>query len=375
MNEITRYAWVEIDKTKALNNFINIKKRVGENVKVCAVVKANNYGMGAVELSKMYIENGADMLAVAVMSEALELRRNFSDIPIIVLGYIPDNCYKEAVTNNITPAIFTYDQALKLNSIAKELGKIANIHIKVETGMNRIGFLPTKENADIVKKISELSNIHINGAFSHFAKSDEFNKTTTNHQAELFNLFIKMLEERGVDIPIRHIANSAAIIDTPEYYYDMVRPGIILLGYYPSDEVNKDNLDIKPCIKLKARVVNLKTIPKDSGVSYGYTYITKRDTTIGTIPIGYADGFSRSLSNNFYVLVKGVKCPVVGRVCMDQCMIDMTEVENPSIGDEVTIYGDGSDAALTVEDVAKIRDTIVYEVTSTLSSRLERIYV
>lgn len=375
MNEKIRPAWVEINRKKAIHNFLEVRRAVGPNVKVCAVVKADSYGMGSVELSKMYLENGVDMLAVAVISEAFELREEIKGTDILVLGYTPEEFYDDAINNNITLAIYDYNLAEKLNAVAKSLNKKAKVHIKVETGMNRLGFLPTEENADKVAQIAKLENISIEGAFSHQAKADEKDKTTAHKQAERFISFIKMLEARNVTIPVKHIANSATIIDLPEYYFDMVRPGIILSGFYPSDEVKMDYLKFEICVTLKARVANVKTIESGEGVGYGHLFSATKSTVVGTIPLGYADGYSRLLSNKGYIVVKGIKCPILGKVCMDQFMVDLTNVDNPQIGDEAIIYGDGTDGAMTAEDVANMRGTISYEVLTNLGKRLPRIYV
>lgn len=375
MNEKLRPAWVEINRKKAIHNFLEVKRAVGPNVKVCAVVKADSYGMGSVELSKMYLENGVDMLAVAVFSEAMELRKEIKDKDILVLGYTPEEFYDDAIENNITLTVYTLELAEKLNAVAEKFNKTAKIHIKVETGMNRLGFLPTEENADKVAKIAALSNIFIEGIYSHQARADEKDKTTAHKQAGKFISFIKMLEERGVTIPIKHIANSATIIDLPEYHFDMVRPGIILSGFYPSDEVNKDEYKFEICVTLKARIANVKAIEAGEGIGYGHLFNTTGKTVVGTIPMGYADGYSRLLSNKGYIVVKGVKCPILGKVCMDQFMVDLSNVENPQIGDEAIVYGDGTDGAMTAEDVANMRGTISYEVLTNLGKRLPKIYV
>jgi len=375
MNERVRPAWVEINRKKAIHNFLEVRKAVGKDVKICAVVKADSYGMGALEFSKMYLENGVDMFAVAVISEALELRQEIKDKDILILGYTPEEFYEDAINNNLTLTIYNYELAEKLNEVAKTLNKKAKIHIKVETGMNRLGFSPTEENADKVKAISKMSNISIEGAFSHQARADEKDKTTAHKQAGKFISFMKMLENRNVTIPIKHIANSATIIELPEYYFDMVRPGIILSGFYPSDEVNKDEYKFEICVTLKAKVANVKTIQAGEGVSYGHLFKAQNPTVVGTIPLGYADGYSRLLSNKGYIVVKGVKCPILGKVCMDQFMVDLSEVENPQIGDEAIIYGDGTDGAMTAEDVANMRSTISYEVLTNLGKRLPRIYI
>lgn len=375
MNQKIRPAWVEINRKKAIHNFLEVRRAVGPNVKICAVVKADSYGMGSVELSKMYLENGVDMFAVAVISEALELREEIKNKDILVLGYTPEEFYDDAINNDITLAIYDYALAEKLNQVAKNMNKKAKVHIKVETGMNRLGFLPTEENADKVQAIAKLEYISIEGAFSHHAKADEKDKTTAHKQAGRFISFMKMLEDRNVTVPVKHIANSATIIDMPEYYFDMVRPGIILSGFYPSDEVNMDEYKFEICVTLKARVANVKTIEAGEGVGYGHLFSTSKTTVVGTIPLGYADGYSRLLSNKGYIVVKGVKCPILGKVCMDQFMVNLSEVENPKIGDEAIIYGDGTDGAMTAEDVADMRGTISYEVLTNLGKRLPKIYI
>ena len=375
MSEKIRPAWVEIDRKKAIHNFLEVRRAVGPNVKICAVVKADSYGMGSVELSKMYLENGVDMFAVAVISEALELREEIKNKDILILGYTPEEFYEDAINNNITLAIYDYDLAEKLNAVAKSMNKKAKVHIKVETGMNRLGFLPTEENAKKVAAISKMENISIEGAFSHHAKADEKDKTTAHKQAGKFIDFMNMLERINVNIPIKHIANSATIIDMPEYYFDMVRPGIILPGFYPSDEVNIEEYKFEICVTLKARVANVKTINEGDGVGYGHLFSASKPIVVGTIPLGYADGYSRLLSNKGYIVVKGKKCPILGKVCMDQFMVDLSEVENPKIGDEAIVYGDGNDGAMTAEDVANMRGTISYEVLTNLGKRLPKIYI
>nr|WP_300090465.1 alanine racemase [Sedimentibacter sp.] len=370
-----RPAWVEINREKAIHNFLEVRRAVGPNVKVCAVVKADCYGLGAIELSKMYLENGADMFAVAVIGEAFELRQEIKGKDILVLGYTNEEFYEDAINEDITLTIYNYEHAVKLNETAEKLNKTAKIHIKVETGMNRLGFLPTEENADKVAEISRLKNINLIGAFSHHAKADEKDKTTAHMQAGRFIAFMKMLEERNVEIPVKHIANSATIIEMPEYYFDMVRPGIILYGFYPSDEVNKEEYKFKICATLKARVANVKTLEAGEGIGYGHLFKTEKPTVVGTIPLGYADGYSRLLSNKGYVVIKGVKCQILGKVCMDQFMVDLSEVDNPQIDDVAIVYGDGTDGAMTAEDVANMRGTISYEVLTNLGRRLPRIYI
>ena len=376
MNEKLRPAWVEVDKKKAIHNLLEVRRAVGPNIKICTVVKADSYGMGSVELSKMYLENGVDMFAVAVIGEAFELREEIKEKDILVLGFTSEEFYEDAIKGNITLTIYNYDHAVRLNEAAKKLNKKAKIHIKVETGMNRLGFLPTEENADKVADIAKLENIKIEGAYSHHAKADEKDKTTAHMQAGRFIKFMEMLKERNVEIPTKHIANSATIIEMPEYYFDMVRPGIILAGFYPSDEVDTEKYKFEICVTLKAKLANVKTINAGEGVGYGHLYRADKPITVGTIPLGYADGYSRLLSNKGYVVVKGVKCQILGKVCMDQFMVDLSNVENPQIGDVAIVYGDGTDGAMTAEDVANMRGTISYEVLTNLAvRRLPKIYV
>ena len=376
MSEKLRPAWVEVNREKAIHNLLEVRRAVGPDVKICAVVKADSYGMGALELSKMYLENGVDMFAVAVIGEAFELREEIKDKDILVLGFTSEEFYDDAIENDITLTIYNYDHAVRLSEAAKKLNKDAKIHIKVETGMNRLGFIPTVENADKVADIAKLENIKIEGAYSHHAKADERDKTTAHMQAGRFIKFMEMLKERNVEIPTKHIANSATIIEMPEYYFDMVRPGIILSGFYPSDEVDTEKYKFKICVTLKAKVANVKTIDAGEGVGYGHLYRADKPVAVGTIPLGYADGYSRLLSNKGYVIVKGAKCPILGKVCMDQFMVDLSNVENPEIGDVVTVYGDGTDGAMTAEDVADMRGTISYEVLTNLAvRRLPKIYV
>jgi alanine racemase len=375
MREKIRPAWVEVNMEKAVHNFSEVRRAIGPNVKICAVVKADSYGMGASELSKMYIKNDVYMFAVAVISEALDLRKEIRDKDILILGYTPEEFFDDAINNNITLSIYNYNSAEKLNTAAKKINKKAKIHIMVETGMNRLGFSPTEENADKVAAIAKMENINIEGSFSHLAKADEKDKTSAHKQAEKFISFMNMLEKRNVKIPIKHIANSATIIDMPKYYFDMVRPGIILSGFYPSDKVNKQTYKFEICVTLKARVANVKTIQPGEGVSYGHLFKATKPTVVGTIPLGYADGYSRLLSNKGYIIVKGVKCPILGKICMDQFMADLSQVDNPQIGDEAIIYGDGTDGAMTAEDVANMRNTISYEVLTNLSKRLPRKYL
>lgn len=370
-----RPAWVEVNLSNSINNLNEVRRIVGQDTKICAVVKANSYGMGTVKMAKTYLENGADMLAVAVLSEAIEIRDEVKDCSILVLGYTPESQYKEALENDISITIYNYDHGAQLSKIAKEINKIGKVHIKVDTGMNRIGFKPTEDNAVKVLDISKLDNIVIEGVYTHFARADEINKEETIKQKNKYNNFISMLEKYELTDFIKHTANSAAIIDMPECKYDMVRPGLMLAGFYPSKEVKKENANLKVAITLKSKIANIKTITKDEGVGYGHKFVAKKNTVVGTLPIGYADGFLRLLSKYMSVVYKGVKCPILGNICMDQCMIDLTNVQDPQLDDVVIIYGDGTDLAYTAEDAGDLIGTIHEEMITNLSKRLPRVYV
>ncbi len=369
-----RPAWVEVYLENCIHNFMEVKKRIKEETKVCTVVKADGYKLGAVAVSKAYIEKGTDMLAVAVLDEGIEIREEIKGFPILILGYTPEDSFEIALENNLTLTIYTEEHAAELNKIAKKIGKKAKIHIKLETGMNRLGFLPTEDSLNKVKNIYSMENIEIEGIYSHLARADEVDKTWAYKQKERFDNFIEKLEKENINIPIKHIANSAAIIDLPDFQYDMVRPGIMLTGQYPSDEVSRENVKLKLSFNLKAKIANVKEIDPGEGVSYGHKFVADDITKIATLPLGYADGLPRLLSNRLEVTYKGIKCKNIGRICMDQCMINVTGIKDVKIGDEVILYGDGSKNSTTPDEVAKAIGTINYEILTMLDRRLPRVY-
>jgi alanine racemase len=339
---------------------------------IMAAVKADAYGHGAVEASKVFLGNGADRLGVATLTEALELREACIKAPILNFGYTTEEQFENLIENGISATIYTYRQARALEDVAASLGKKAIVHVKLDTGMGRLGFQPNSEAIRAIEKISMLAHIELEGIYTHFAISDAADKTYTRRQFELFMWFLKKLKARGVEPSIRHVANSATIIDLPEYDLDMVRPGIMLYGYEPGPEVNLVRVNLRPAMTLKARLSNIKTVPNGTGISYGLMYITKRQSIIGTIPLGYADGYRRVLSNRGWVDVNGDRAPIVGRVCMDQCMIDLTDAGGVEIGDEVILFGGG--CAPRVEEMAKLLDTIPHEITCAVARRVPRLY-
>lgn len=370
----TRPVWAEIDLDKLSHNIREIRRIVNKESMVTAVIKANGYGHGAVEIAETLLKNGADRFAVATMSEALELRRIYKEVPILILGYTPAEKAEEIIKSDIIQAIYSLKDAQEFSKKAKALNKKVIFHIKIDTGMSRIGFIPNDETVEMIKEISELENVEIEGIFTHFAVADEKDKTFTYKQYEKFMNIVNKLEKEGIKIPIKHTSNSAAIIDLEEMNLDMIRAGIILYGLYPSEEVKKERIELKPVLSLKAEISHVKELEAGAGISYGLTHTITKTTKIATMPIGYADGYTRMLSGKIEVLVKGKKVPIVGKICMDQCMIDVTDVENVQVGDEVTLIGTDGEHTISVEDVAKRIGTINYEIICMISRRVPKAY-
>lgn len=364
-----------IDLDAIAYNMTNIKSKVGKETGIIGIIKADAYGHGSVEISKVILENGADWLAVAVVDEGINLRKNGIAAPILLLGYTPELRLEDVVNNGFIQTVYTYETAKKLSDVAVRLGKTAVIHIKIDTGMGRIGYRVNEASADEIVKISELPNIEVNGMFTHFSTADEKDKNYTLNQYKKFVQMDALLRERGLEIPIKHAANSAAIMDFDNMMFNMVRPGIILYGAYPSEEVDKDNLSIKPAMSVKTHVSYVKEVNEGDYISYGRKYQAVGKRIIATIPIGYADGFIRAYSNGGKVLIKGEYAPIVGRICMDQFMVDVTDIKDVQINDEVVLIGKQGNKEITVDFIASILDTINYEVFCTLSKRVPRQYI
>jgi alanine racemase len=367
-----RPAWAEVDLDALSHNIQEVRRLTSKDSMIMAAVKADAYGHGAVEASKVFLRNGADRLGVATLTEALELREACIKAPILTFGYTTEEQFETLIENEISATIYTYRQARALEEVAARLGKKVIVHVKLDTGMGRLGFQPNSEAIRAIEKINMLAHIELEGIYTHFAISDAADKTYTRRQFGLFMWVLKKLKARGVEPSIRHVANSAAIIDLPEYDLDMVRPGIMLYGYEPGPEVKLERISLRPAMTLKAHLSNIKTVSKGTGISYGLTYITKRLSIIGTIPLGYADGYRRALSNRGWVDIHGDRSPIVGRVCMDQCMIDLTDADGVEIGDEVILFGGG--CAPRVEEIARLLDTIPHEVTCAVARRVPRLY-
>ena len=371
--KMNKRVWAEINLDAIAHNMRAIRDITNKSAKIMAVVKADAYGHGFLEVTKTLLENGADYLAVALVEEALQLRKNNIDVPILVLGGVSYEAVGEMIENDIMPSVFSYEFAKIISDAAVKMGKTAKIHIKIDTGMSRIGFFAENEDTiNEIEKIYNLPSIQIDGIFSHFACSDEKDTSYTHKQFDLFMKVCSELEKRNINIPIKHICNSAGIMMYPEMHLDMVRPGIILYGLYPSDDVDKSKLDLIPAMSVKADVTHVKNTPAERGVSYGKTYITDKTTKIATVPVGYADGYSRLLSGKAEMYVNGENAKVIGRICMDQCMIDVTNVKNINIGDEVTIFGADT---ITADDVANWIGTINYEIICMIGKRVPRIYI
>ena len=337
-----------------------------------AVVKADAYGHGAVQVAKL-LQSQCSFFGVSSILEAMELRQAGISVPILVLGHMPPEAFLQAVEHEIRPAIFMYEDAAALSTAAVMLGKTAYFHFAVDTGMSRIGFQVTEGSADICRKILELPGISAEGMFSHFATADSADLGRTERQAELFSRFDSMLQARGIHIPIRHLDNSAGIMNYP-HPYEMVRSGIITYGLYPSTEVDKDLLNIRPALRWTSHIAFIKELPAGREIGYGAAYTTKRTTRVATIPVGYADGYRRSLSGKFYVLIHSRKAPILGRICMDQMMVDVSDIPDAAMYDEVVLIGRSGNLCISVEEIAAASDSFNYELICSISRRVPRIY-
>lgn len=373
MNEL-RPVWAEINLDNLAHNIREVKRVVKPGTMITAVIKADGYGHGAVQIGKTLLENGAERFAVATLSEAIQLRKSYKNIPILILGYTPNESADLVVKHNIIQTIYTYDQAVAYSKKAKELDGEVKVHIKIDTGMSRLGMKVNEETIETIKEINKLPNLIIEGIFTHFAVADETQKEFTYNQAQKFKFICDALEKEDINIPIKHVSNSAAIIDLPEMNYNMVRAGIMLYGLYPSNQVDKNKVKLKEVMSLKVKISHVKEIEKGIGVSYGLLYKADKPAKIATLPIGYADGYTRLLSGKAKALVNGKKVPVIGRICMDQCMIEVTGLD-VNTGDEVILFGQDGNNYITIDDVAQNIETINYEIVCMISKRVPRVYI
>lgn len=357
-------------------NFRNMRANTNPDTKMIAVVKTDGYGHGAVPVAKLvedydYIWG----FAVATAEEAQILKRNNIQKPILILGYTFEEHYEMLVRLDIRPVVFKWETAKALSEEAGRQGRTINVHLGLDTGMSRIGFTDTKESIDVILEIAKLPNLKIEGLFTHFARSDESDKTSAWGQLARYQDFLEKLSEAGIRIPLKHCSNSAGIIDLPEANLDAVRPGISIYGIYPSQEVKKENVPLKPVMQLKSHIVYIKELEAGIPVSYGGTFVTEKKTKVATIPVGYGDGYPRSLSGKGWVLIHGKKAPILGRVCMDQFMVDISDIDEARELDEVTLFGESEGAILPVEDLSSICGRFPYEFVCDIGKRIPRVYV
>ena len=368
--------WAEINLDAVAENYQAMRDNICEETKMIAVVKTDGYGHGAVPVSKLlepldYIWG----FAVATAEEAYELRKSGITKPILILGYTFAEDYERLTKEEIRPAVFKYDMAEQMSEAALAAGRKISIHLVLDTGMTRIGFADTEESVREILKIQALPGIEIEGMFTHFARADELDKSHAREQARRYIRFSKRLEEAGVSIPLKHCSNSAAILEMPEVNMDLVRPGITGYGIYPSDEVSRERISLRAAMSLKSHVVFIKEVEAGVPVSYGGTYVTERTTRIATIPVGYGDGYPRSLSNKGWVLIRGKKAPILGRVCMDQFMVDVTEIPEAKELDEAVLMGESEGAFLGVDELGKLSGRFPYEFVCDIGKRVPRVYL
>ena len=361
---------VKIDLDAIARNFDAVREKAG--VKVMAVVKADAYGHGAIQVARL-LQDKCAFFGVSSMLEAMELRKAGLTTPILILGHTPVNAYPTAIREGIRPTIFHYEDAKALSLAAQEAGLAAPFHFAVDTGMSRLGFQATEESADVCAKIARLPGLVPEGLFSHFATADCADLSRARQQSQRFDAFDAMLRRRGVAVAIRHMDNSAGLMNFPNHY-EMVRSGIVTYGMYPSEEVSPELLKLEPALQFLSRVSHVKTLPAGREVSYGGTFVTTRETRIATVPVGYADGYRRSLSGKFYVLIHGKRAPILGRICMDQMMVDVTHIPDVSVNDRVVLVGRFDDEEITMEAISAAADSFNYEFVCGISRRVPRLY-
>ena len=366
--------YCEINLDAILQNILNIRKKVGNQVKLMAVIKADGYGHGAKEIGH-YIKDEVDFFGVATIEEAVEIRKSGLDLPILILGYNSPSLYHLNLEYDVDQTIYSYETAEKMSETAVAMGKTARIHIALDTGMTRIGISPDEKGLRLVKQIQALPGIKIEGLFTHFSCADMTDKEYTFDQMERYDFFVRLLEENQIEIPTKHICNSAGIMEFDHHRYDMVRSGIITYGLYPSDEVDMSTLALTPALSWKSHVVNIMEPEINRGISYGATYVTDHPCRIATVSIGYADGYPRSLSNKGWVLIHGQKAPIVGRVCMDQMMVDITDIPDVEIEDIVTLIGTDGTERISVEELADLAGSFNYEFVCDIGQRVPRVYL
>ncbi|MCK5242435.1 alanine racemase [bacterium] len=366
-----RPTWVTIDLRALKWNLCQVRRMVGKNVEILAVVKANAYGHGAVACSHALLAAGADALGVATVEEAEELRLSGIKQTMVIFGLVQAHEVKRAVKLNVQPTVVSQKQLRMLNKAAQQLGKKVVVHLKLDTGMGRIGIQPAAAKS-FVAGLKKYSHLTLGGMFTHFAQADGRDRKLLGRQMQRLQQAAAEVRKNTKAAFRVHAANSAAVMNTPDSHADMVRPGLMLYGLYPARRF-ASRVDLKPVLQWKTRIIQLKTVPAGTGLSYGHTFITRRKSRIATLPVGYADGFSRLLSNQGHVLIRGKRCPVVGRVCMDMCLVDVTRLNQAAEGDEVVLIGRQGQVRISADDQADLLDTISYEITCVIGNRVPRI--
>lgn len=364
----------EVNLDNIAHNIKQICNKTKNDTKIMAIVKADAYGHGALEVAKTCLYNGASWLGVATSDEAVYLRKNNIFEPILILSYTIQSKFEDIINYNLTQTIYCYEIAKELSKVATKLKKTVDVHIKIDTGMGRLGFFPNSESLKEIIMISKLPFLKITGVYTHFATSDAKNKDFSKEQFNKFKCFLDELKKNGISDIITHSSNSGAILDLEDFYLDMVRAGIIIYGAYPSNEVDT-SMNILPAMSLKTHISFIKEVPAGTSVGYNRTYFTDKPTKIATVPVGYADGYSRIMSNKSNVIINGQLAPVIGNICMDQMMLDVTHIKNININDTVILLGEDKNLKISAEDLAVLQGTINYEVFCSIGKRVPRVYI
>jgi len=369
--------WAEVDLKAIAHNIRELRRITNPKARFMAIVKANAYGHGIIEVARQSLENGAEALGVANIEEGIQLRKAGINAPVLIFGYTSPVHAKKLIEFDLTQTVYSYETSRALSEALSAYGKKIKVHIKVDTGMGRLGLLRgIKDNSvSEVESISRLPMLELEGIYTHFATADKSDRSYAGKQFEIFMDFLNQLRIAGLEIPVTHAANSAAIINMPETHLDMVRAGISIYGLYTSEEVDRSIIKLKPAMALKTKIIHLKEVPAGFKISYGTTYETEKPTTIATVSIGYADGLNRLLSSKGRMLVCGHSAQIVGRICMDLTMLDVGNIPEIAIGEEVVVFGRQGNASISVDEIASTINTINYEVVSTIMERVPRIYL
>lgn len=370
-----RPAWIEVDIKALRKNIRSLKKCTAGNTEFMGVIKADAYGHGVLKVAEVLRDENVKRFAVVIIEEGIQLREEGFTEPVLILGHTLEEDYTKLVQYDLIPIIYQYSQAVKLSDFARKYNKKVKIHIKIDTGMGRLGFMPGEKAINDIKKINNLKGLEIEGISTHLSTADQINGEYSQEQFEKFSKIINDLENEGISIPIKHVANSAATINFPKMHLDMIRPGTSIYGLYPSRDMAKNpTVNLYPVMSIKAKLVHIKHVPPGTAVSYGRTFITKRDSVLGVVPMGYVDGIFRLLANKGEVLVKGNRCPIVGNICMDQFIVDLTDVEDVKVGDEVVFLGKQGEERITADEIGSLVGTISIEVVTRLGKRMPIVY-